>query len=109
MAFCPWPLHDEPSHQRSLATPQALTGTNKLGVWTETRVLRRLTYLAHIYANHPVKAIPLTQDDLAFMAGTTRQTVNRVLGHAQGDGLLSLSRGRIVITDRVELGHRAKL
>jgi CRP/FNR family cyclic AMP-dependent transcriptional regulator len=74
----------------------------------ETRVLRRLDYLAEIYAHHSSMAIPLTQDDLAAMAGTTRQTVNRVLGQAKDDGLIALSRGRISVTDRRGLAHRAR-
>jgi CRP-like cAMP-binding protein len=74
----------------------------------ETRVMRRLTYLADIYANHASKSIPLTQDDLASMAGTTRQTVNRVLRQAQGEGLVSLFRGRIVIINPDGVARRAR-
>jgi CRP/FNR family transcriptional regulator, cyclic AMP receptor protein len=71
----------------------------------ETRVLRRLSRLAALYTS---PSIPLTQDDLASLAGTTRQTVNRVLGQAQEDGLVQLSRGRITVTDRSELSRRAR-
>jgi CRP-like cAMP-binding protein len=74
----------------------------------ETRVLRRLDHLAGIYANRSAKAIPLTQDDLASMAGTTRQTVNRVLGRAQEENLLNLARGRVVVSDPVQLARRAR-
>jgi CRP-like cAMP-binding protein len=71
----------------------------------ETRVLRRLSRLAALYSS---PSIPLTQDDLASLAGTTRQTVNRVLGQAQEDGLVQLSRGRITVTDPSELSRRAR-
>jgi CRP-like cAMP-binding protein len=87
---------------RLRATSQALL--EALYLPAETRVLRRLSHLATLYAS---PSIPLTQDDLASLAGTTRQTVNRVLGQAQDDGLVQLSRGRITITDRSELSRRS--
>ena len=91
---------------RLRATSRALL--DALYLPAETRVMRRLQYLADIYATHATHSIPLTQDDLATMAGTTRQTVNRVLGQAQDEGLLALSRGRIVITDREGVARRAR-
>jgi CRP/FNR family cyclic AMP-dependent transcriptional regulator len=91
---------------RLRATSQALL--EALYLPAETRVMRRLHMLAGIYARHTSHSIPLTQDDLASMAGTTRQTVNRVLGQAQEQGLLSLSRGRIVITDQDGVARRAR-
>lgn len=91
---------------RLRATSQALLESHFFPA--ETRVLRRLTYLAEIYADHPSRAIPLTQDDLASLAGTTRQTVNRVLGQAQDGGLITLSRGRIVVNDHVVLAQRTR-
>ena len=91
---------------RLRATSQALL--EALYLPAETRVLRRLTYLAEIYAHGPSQSIPLTQDDLASLAGTTRQTVNRVLGQAQKDGLVELSRGRIMITDLTQLARQSR-
>jgi CRP/FNR family cyclic AMP-dependent transcriptional regulator len=91
---------------RLRATSQALL--DALYLPAETRVMRHLAHLADIYARHPSQAIPLTQDDLASMAGTTRQTVNRVLGQAQADGLVTLSRGRIVVSDPAEVARRAQ-
>jgi CRP/FNR family transcriptional regulator, cyclic AMP receptor protein len=88
---------------RLRATSQALL--EALYLPAETRVLRRLSHLAALYAS---PSIPLTQDDLASLAGTTRQTVNRVLGQAQEDGLVQLSRGRITVTDRSELSRRSR-
>jgi CRP-like cAMP-binding protein len=43
------------------------------------------------------------------MAGTTRQTVNRILNEAQEDGLVSLNRGRIVILDHDGVARRARV
>ena len=39
--------------------------------------------------------IPLTQDDLAGLAGTSRLTVNRVLQDMRRRGQVELTRGRI--------------
>ena len=91
---------------RLRATSRALL--EALHLPAEGRVMRRLTYLADIYVDHPSKSIPLTQDELASLAGTTRQTVNRVLGQAQDEGLIALSRGRIVITDPVGVARKAR-
>jgi CRP-like cAMP-binding protein len=72
----------------------------------DTRVFRQLGRLAAIYSE--TSAIPVTQDDLATMAGTTRQTVNRVLRQAQDNGLLRLARGRVEIADAAGLAKRAR-
>ena len=70
----------------------------------DKRVIRRLLDLDDIYNG----VIPLTQDDLATMAGTTRPTANRVLQGLVGAGLVALSRGRFQVLDRAELVHRAR-
>ena len=90
---------------RLRSTSQALL--DALHLPAENRVMRRLAVLADIYASHASHSIPLTQDDIASMAGTTRQTVNRILGQAQEAGLVSLTRGRIVITDPQGVARRA--
>jgi CRP/FNR family cyclic AMP-dependent transcriptional regulator len=74
----------------------------------ESRVFRRLAWLAEIYAGHSSKSIPITQDDLASMAGTTRQTLNKLLRQAQSDGLVELARGRISVRDAAALARRAR-
>jgi CRP-like cAMP-binding protein len=64
------------------------------------RVRARLRDLARIYGaggSDPV-TIPLSQDDLAGLAGTTRETVNRVLQDEQERGAVTLARRRITIT-----------
>ena len=57
---------------------------------------------------HDSGAIPVTQDDLATMAGPPRQSLNKVLRQAQADRLIELARGRIVVTDLVELTRRGR-
>src|SRR5882762_7944040 len=67
---------------------------------------RRLLSLAEIYAARDQVddvEVALTQDDLASLAGTSRATVNRVLRQAEDAGAVSLSRGRIRVTDKALL------
>jgi CRP-like cAMP-binding protein len=80
-----------------------------LYVPAEKRVLRRLALLADLYAsNRDTVVIPMTQDDVATMAGTTRPTANRVLKTAEDDGVVLLSRGRIEVLDRAALEKRTR-
>jgi CRP-like cAMP-binding protein len=71
----------------------------------ETRVRRRLLDLAATYADG---VVPLTQEDLAAMAGTSRATVNRVLREEAGRGAVSLARGRTTVLDRPALESRCR-
>jgi CRP-like cAMP-binding protein len=76
----------------------------------DTRVRRRLLKLASLYARaegEPVE-VPLTQEEIAEMAGTSRATVNRVLREEQRRGLVRLRRGRTIVLDRDELARRAR-
>lgn len=79
-----------------------------LYVGADQRVLRRLSELAAIYAAPDDTVIPLTQEDLATLAGTSRATVNRVLGEAEKDGLVSISRMKIHVLDPATLERRAR-
>ncbi|MGH2739406.1 MAG: Crp/Fnr family transcriptional regulator [Actinomycetota bacterium] len=74
----------------------------------EIRVLRQLLRLADIYADEgPEAIVPITQEDLAGMAGASRGTVNRVLRQEEGRGTISLSRARVRLIDRERLEKRA--
>jgi CRP-like cAMP-binding protein len=81
-----------------------------LYVPAETRVLRRLLAVAELWGGPRTGlVIPLTQEDLAGLAGTTRPTANRTLRQAEVDGLLILGRGRIELVDPIGLGARARV
>jgi CRP/FNR family transcriptional regulator, cyclic AMP receptor protein len=81
-----------------------------LYVPAERRVLRRVTELTRIYPprGDGASEIPLTQETLAGMAGTSRATVNAVLRDAQERGLVELSRGSIRVLDGEALAKRAR-
>jgi CRP-like cAMP-binding protein len=80
-----------------------------LFVPVERRVLRRLLALTDVYGNPGDHSeIPLTQDDLASLAGTSRATVNRVLRQAEEAGWVSLGRGRVKVLDAERLARRAR-
>jgi CRP/FNR family transcriptional regulator, cyclic AMP receptor protein len=73
----------------------------------ERRVLRRLVELSSTYATRDGE-IPLTQEQLAELAGTSRATVNRVLRDEQRRGTVELRRGRTIVVQRDELARRAR-
>lgn len=71
-----------------------------LYVPADRRALRRVVELAQLYGESEREAtIPLTQEDIAGLAGTSRATVNRVLRECEERGLLRLERGRTVVLD----------
>jgi CRP/FNR family transcriptional regulator, cyclic AMP receptor protein len=71
----------------------------------ETRVRRRVAELARTY---PSGVVPLTQEDLAAMAGTSRATVNRVLREEARRGTVVLRRGSTTVLDADELDRRCR-
>jgi CRP/FNR family cyclic AMP-dependent transcriptional regulator len=76
-----------------------------LSIPADLRVLRALLFLARI--DRPGAAIPLTQNDLANFAATTRPTANKVLREESERGTLELLRGRVTVLDRERLAKRA--
>ena len=62
------------------------------------RVRAHLIQLAALYGDLATSevTIPLSQEHLAGLSGTTRETVNRVLKQEQERGAVRLARGRIV-------------
>jgi CRP/FNR family cyclic AMP-dependent transcriptional regulator len=80
-----------------------------LYVPVEKRVLRRLAELAEIYrAGDGEVVIPLTQEEIAGLAGTTRATVNEVLRAHHAKGVLELGRGKTIVRDHDALTVRAR-
>jgi CRP/FNR family transcriptional regulator, cyclic AMP receptor protein len=74
----------------------------------EQRVLRRLSELAELWAAGGEMEVPITQEVLASMAGTTRSTANKALREMAERGVLSLRRGRVVVHDPVALARAAR-
>lgn len=74
----------------------------------DKRLCRRLLELADIYSDGGPVTIPLTQQDIAQLTGTTRQTSNRVLGAAEAAGLLRVGRGRIELLDVEGLARQGR-
>jgi CRP/FNR family cyclic AMP-dependent transcriptional regulator len=80
-----------------------------LYVPADQRVVRRLADVADVYSQNESNIdIPITQDDLASMAGTTRPTANRVLKQLETTGTVRLGRGQIVVVDIESLRKRAR-
>jgi len=82
-----------------------------LYVPADKRIYLRLTELTRIFAVAdqvgPV-LIPLTQEELAQLAGTTRPTANRVLRTAELAGAVRVARGRIEVIDAAALARRGQ-
>ncbi len=70
------------------------------------RVVRQLIGLAHHREGDtgPQISLRLTQDELASLSGTTRETVNRVLSNLRDQGILTVERSRVRVLnlDRLE-------
>ena len=71
----------------------------------DTRVRRRLCELAETYDGG---IVPLTQEDLAAMAGTSRATVNRVVREETARGVVEHARGRVTVLDAHALRSRCR-
>jgi CRP-like cAMP-binding protein len=76
-----------------------------LYVPAERRVRRRIVELADVYGG---KEIPLTQEELAGLAGTSRATVNSVLRDEERRGAVELHRARTVVLDPAGIARRAR-
>lgn len=70
----------------------------------DERVVKQLVRLARNFAGQGEVVIPITQEGLASLAGTTRPTANRAIRSLVADGTIEIRRGRIVIRDARVLG-----
>jgi CRP/FNR family transcriptional regulator, cyclic AMP receptor protein len=59
----------------------------------DTRVVRRVSELGELYGGE----IPLAQEQLAELAGTSRATTNRVLRDLERRGVVELRRGTVIV------------
>ena len=77
-------------------------------VSAEKRIRRRLLDLIEVYGeSNGETVVPLTQEQLASLAGTSRATVNAVLAAERERGAVELRRGVPVIRDARGLALRA--
>lgn len=74
----------------------------------EHRVARRLLDCRCSFGIEAGDPLPLTQDDLAAMAGVSRPTANRVLRHLEDQGVVRLGRRHITIEDLESLARSAR-
>jgi CRP-like cAMP-binding protein len=79
--------------------------TEALCLEARTRVLRRLLDLDGVFDSGPV---PVTQEEISTMAGTTRPTVNRVMQDLAQAGIIELGRGRFIVVDSTALARVAR-
>jgi CRP/FNR family transcriptional regulator, cyclic AMP receptor protein len=80
-----------------------------LFVPVEKRLFRTLVRLDAEYGDgSATTSIPLTQQEIAQLVGTTRPTVNKHLRAAAALGLLAMRRGQIEIVDRDAITARAR-
>lgn len=80
-----------------------------LYVPVDKRVLRRVLAMSRLYGDgSPGTVVPLTQDIIASMAGTTRPTANQALRSAEEKGLISIGRAQICVLNPRELARSAR-
>lgn len=74
----------------------------------EERVSRRLLEAVRLYPDAgDGLVLPLTQQDIASLAGTTRPSTNIVLNELQDLGIVTLSRGKVIVRDLRKLAAHA--
>jgi CRP/FNR family cyclic AMP-dependent transcriptional regulator len=80
-----------------------------LYVPSDRRVLRTLKELTADHADgDDAVEVPLTQEELAELSGTSRSTVNRVLRQEEKRGTVALRRGRTTVLDPGAVARRAR-
>ena len=82
-----------------------------LYVPADKRICLRLVELTRIFTvagQGGAVVIPLTQEELAQLAGTTRPTANRVLRSAEEAGAVRVARGRIEVLDAAAVARRGQ-
>jgi CRP-like cAMP-binding protein len=81
-----------------------------LSVNVDRRVARRIWTLASLHGGPvPGTSLPLTQQEMADLAGAARPTVNQSLKRLEAQGAIALYRGGVRIVDADVLRKRAAL
>jgi CRP/FNR family cyclic AMP-dependent transcriptional regulator len=79
----------------------------------ESRIAKALLHLAESASLHSMQGLAvdlhLSQRELGYMAGGSRESVNKHLQTWQGAGLITLSKGSIVIRDLAEIRRLAAM
>jgi len=88
----------------------AVQVVDALYVPVDKRIWRRVLELMHVFEGREAASvrIPLTQEELAQIVGTTRPTLNRALKQAEGAGAVRLSRGGLEVVDRGAVARFAR-
>jgi CRP-like cAMP-binding protein len=81
---------------------------DSLYVDADHRVVRRLMDVRRTFGIDGADPLPLTQEDLAAMAGVTRPTANRVLRRLAEQGVVRLGRRHIEVLDMTALAAAAR-
>jgi CRP/FNR family cyclic AMP-dependent transcriptional regulator len=76
----------------------------------DKRVLRRLATLARTYDDGKTRpiAVPLTQEVIASLAGTSRPTTNQALRAVEEAGMIAIGRSKIEILNPAALVKKAR-
>ncbi|TQS46295.1 Crp/Fnr family transcriptional regulator [Cryptosporangium phraense] len=76
----------------------------------DKRVLRRLANLARAYDDGQTRpvAVPLTQEVIASLAGTSRPTTNQALRAVEEAGIIAIGRSKIEILNPAALVRKAR-
>lgn len=76
----------------------------------DKRVLRRLATLARAYDDGQTRpvAVPLTQEVIASLAGTSRPTTNQALRAVEEAGIIAIGRSKIEILNPAALVRKAR-
>lgn len=82
--------------------------SDALYVDAEHRVFRRLFDCCGSFGLGDAGSLPLSQDDLAVMAGVSRTTANRALRRLEESGVVVLGRRRIDVVDLPALERAAR-
>ena len=78
-------------------------------VGLDVRLCRRLLELSETYTTGAAAVvIPLTQTQLAELSGGARASVNQVLQRLADEGIVELSRGKVVVLDLSRLRARTR-